>query len=74
MQNGSESNLEIPCARCHQRYPKSAMVYGLPSQGFRPYWLCGECYAKRARMKMSAGAGIVAVAIIIVGVWALVHS
>ena len=28
MQSGSDSNAEIPCARCHQRYPRSEIVFG----------------------------------------------
>jgi hypothetical protein len=73
MQNGSNSNAEIPCAQCHRRFPKSAMVYGLPDQGFSPYWLCSECYAKRARTSTFRGIAIVAIAMLIVGVVALLH-
>ena len=60
MQTGSDSNTEIPCVRCHHRYPKSQMVYGSPLGGFHGYWLCSSCYSRLARTNTFAGAGIVA--------------
>lgn len=73
MQSGSESNPEIQCPRCHQRYPKSEMVFGSPLGGFRAYRLCNSCYSRLARMNTFLGASIVAIALIIVCVLAVLH-
>jgi hypothetical protein len=73
MQCGLESNAEIACARCHQRHSQSEMVFGSPLGGFRAYWFCRGCYARLARMNTFMGAGVVAIAIIIVCVVAFIH-
>ena len=64
MQSGSDSDAEIPCARCHQTFPRSEMVFGMPMRGYRSGWFCSSCYSRLARKDNYLSAGVFAIVII----------
>ena len=71
MQSGSDSNAEIPCRRCHQTFPRSEMVFGMPMRFYASGWFCRSCYSRLARRDNYLSAGVFAIVIIFAWVLAL---